>query len=337
MNLTNLNKINSFLKINLLEKPTTLHALANINKLLNGVEIYVKREDVTGLGLGGNKLRKLEFLVADAKRKGADVLITSGGVQSNHARLTAATAAKLGLDCELVLRQSVPIAEDEYHNNGNLLLDRIMDVKTHVIGSSEDVQKFTNNRVAELTSAKRKPYVIPMGGSSAIGCLGYASCFAEIINQSEQQKVHFNYIVVPNGSGGTHAGLLAGLKALENEKMKVKSYTVLAPQQEAVDITCQKTKETLRLIDEKIVVSRNEVLVEGNARGEGYGIPTEEMKEAVRLLAQKEGLFLDPVYSGKAFAGLLKDIREGKFEKGAKILFLMTGGAPGLFAYSNIF
>lgn len=337
MNSNNLQTIDSFPQIDLLEKPTSIQPLNNLNKLLNGVEIYVKREDIQTLGLGGNKLRKLEYLIADAKEKGADVLIASGGVQSNNTRLTAAAAAKYGIDCEIVLTQAVSKTDEDYLENGNILLEKILGVKTHMLAKGEKAADFIEKRVSELITQNKQPYIIPLGSSSPVGCLGYVSCFKEIIEQSNQLDIHFDEIIVPNGSGGTHAGLLAGMKALEVENVHIKSYTVLAALEDAVNTTFEKAKSTLELIDNTISLAKEEVDIDGNYLGEGYGLPTEEMKNAVRLLARTEGLFLDPVYSGKAFGGLLKDIELGRYKKGTKILFIMTGGTPGLFAYKSTF
>lgn len=337
MTFSNLQKINAFPQANLMEKPTSIQPLSNLNKLLNGVEIYIKRDDIQTLGLGGNKLRKLEYLIADAKEKNADVLITSGGVQSNNTRLAAAAAAKYGIECEIVLTQAVSKTDVDYQENGNILLEKILGVKTHMLPKGENAQDFIAKRISELSIQNKQAYVIPLGSSSALGCLGYVSCFREIIEQSERLGIHFDQIIVPNGSGGTHAGLLAGMKALKIENVLIKSYTVLAGLEDALNTTFEKTKSTLELIDNSIILTKEEVDIDGNYLGEGYGLPTEEMKSAIKLLARTEGLFLDPVYSGKAFSGILRDIELGKYKKGSKVLFIMTGGTPGLFAYKSTF
>ncbi len=328
---------NGFQKFRLLDRATTIQPLEKLNKELNGIEVYVKRDDVMGMGLGGNKLRKLEYLLGDAIQKDSDVLITSGGIQSNHARLTAVAASYAGLEYEIVLTQPVPKDDSAYMENGNILLERILDAKMHILPKGADTQQFIDQRVSELQAEGKKAYTIPLGGSSPIGCLGYVSCFQEIVTQSKEFNIHFNTVVIPNGSGGTHAGLLAGLKASGVQGVHIKSYTVLAPLVTATNITYDKTKATLQLIDKNIPVSKEDIDINADFLGAGYGIPTDEMIKTVKLLARTEGIFLDPVYSGKAFAGMLSDIHAGKFENCSKILFILTGGTPGLFAYGPTF
>lgn len=324
-------------KYSLISETTTIQPLTKLNKLLNGVEVYVKRDDVMGMGLAGNKLRKLEYLMGDAIQKNADVIITSGGVQSNHARLTAVAASYAGLDYELVLGQAVPKDDLEYTDNGNILLENILDAKLHHLPKGADTAAFIESRINELKEAGRKPYLIPMGGSSPTGCLGYASCFYEILQQAEELGIHFNHLVVPNGSGGTHAGLLAASKAAGRNDIRIKSYAVLAKFEDALNTTYQKATDTLNLLNNTLTIHKDEVDIDPNFLGTAYGLPTTEMIDAVKLLARTEGIFLDPVYSGKAFAGLLADINAGKFQKGERILFILTGGLPGLFAYRSAF
>lgn len=324
-------------KFKFLEGPTVIQPLNRLNELLNGVEVYVKREDVMGMGLAGNKLRKLEFLIGDALQKNADLIITSGGLQSNHARLTAVAAAYAGLDYELVLSKPVPKDDLEYSSNGNILLEHILDAKIHNLPKGADTQAFIDNRVEESKKEGRHPYLIPMGGSSPVGCLGYAACFYEIMEQAVQLGLHFNHIVVPNGSGGTHAGLIAGLKAAQVKEVEIKSYTVLSGLETARTTTYEKAAATLKLLDPELSLAVEELNIDPDFLGTGYGMPTKEMIAAVKLLAKTEGIFLDPVYSGKAFAGMLADISAGKFKKGDRVLFILTGGLPGLFAYRSTF
>ncbi|MDB5150201.1 MAG: pyridoxal-phosphate dependent enzyme family protein [Mucilaginibacter sp.] len=290
-----------------------------------------------GMGLGGNKLRKLEYLIADAIQQGADVLITSGGVQSNHARLTAVAAGYADLDYELVLAHVVPLEGLEYDKNGNILLEQILGAKVHNLPKGTDTKIFIEDRIKVLKGLGKKPYLIPLGGSSAIGCLGYVNCFNEIIDQSNQSGIHFSNIIVPNGSGGTQAGLVAGLKLSGLSNICISSYTVLSQLAAAQSITHEKVNAVLNLLDPELKIGPDEILIDPHFLGEGYGISTTAMIEAVKLLARTEGIFLDPVYSGKAFAGLLADINAGKFNKGDKILFILTGGIPGLFAYRSAF
>jgi L-cysteate sulfo-lyase len=198
----------------LLEGPTPIQHLARLSARLGGADIYVKREDLTGLGCGGNKLRKLEFLIGEALARGADTIITVGARQSNHARLTAAAAARVGLQCELVLTRTVPRSDHDYMENGNVLLDALFDARVHDLPGTANAQRFAEERANELLAQGRNVYVCPLGGSSPIGCLGYADCAAEIVAESHAQNVAFDRIVVPNGSGGMHAGLVAGFVAL---------------------------------------------------------------------------------------------------------------------------
>jgi D-cysteine desulfhydrase len=331
------NTFNSFPRFNLLDGPTNIQPLTRLNKQLNGVEVYVKRDDVMGMGLGGNKLRKLEYLIADAKQQGADVLITSGGIQSNHARLTAVAADYAGLDYELVLTHAVPLEGLEHDKNGNILLEQILGAKVHNLSKGTDAKVFIENRISVLKSLGKKPYAISLGGSSAIGCLGYVNCFNEIIEQSNQSGVHFSNIIVPNGSGGTHAGLVAGLKLSGLSNISISSYSVSSQLATAQAITHKKANAVLNLLNPELKIGQDEILIDPHFIGEAYGIPTTAMIGAVKLLARTEGIFLDPVYSGKAFAGLLADIQAGKFNKSDKILFILTGGIPGLFAYRSAF
>jgi L-cysteate sulfo-lyase len=329
--------INTFPKFKLLDGPTTIQPLTQLNKQLNGVEVYVKRDDVMGMGLGGNKLRKLEYLIADAIQQDADVLITSGGIQSNHARLTAVAAGYAGLDYELVLTHAVPLEGLEYDNNGNILLEQILDAKVHNLPKGTDAKAFIESRIDALKASGRNPYLVPLGGSSAIGCLGYVNCFNEIIEQSNEFGIHFNSIAIPNGSGGTQAGLAAGLKLSGLPNISIKSYSVLSQLETTQAITLEKANAVLNLLNPELSIGQDEILIDPHFLGEAYGVPTTAMIEAVKLLARTEGIFLDPVYSGKAFAGMMADIRSGKFAKGDKILFILTGGLPGLFAYRSAF
>ena len=333
--------IERFARIPLLDAPTAIQRLARISKrlgpALRGVNLYVKRDDVTHIGGGGNKLRKLEFLIGEARAQGADTFITVGGLQSNHARLTAAASARTGMACELVLTRQVPRCDVDYECNGNMLLDELFGARIHTFPGSVDPLTFAESRAEQLRAEGRRAYVVGPGGSSPIGCLGYAICAQEIVNQSREMKIDFGGIIIPNGSSGTHAGLAAGYAAMGLSPRCIRSYTVLAPGDSARATTLQKARATLALLDGRVTISSEEIDVDQHHRGDGYGIPTDEMLEVVRFLARTEGLLLDPVYGGKAFAGLLSDIRNGLYRAGDNILFIMTGGTPGLFAYRTAF
>ena len=322
-------------------EPTPIQPLDNINrKLAEGgrrVRIFVKRDDLIPLGGGGNKMRKLEFLIGDAISQGADTIVTFGGRQSNHARQTAAAAAKAGLVCELILSRVVPRDDPDYDSNGNVLLDMLFGATIHDLAAGADAQAFARDRVATLRAQGGRPYVAPAGGSSAVGCLGYVGCASEIALQSDHHAVSFAQIVVAGGSNGTQAGLVAGFVAMGSDPKLVKSYTVLAPLEAARAEVLEKAQATATLIDPKLTMAPDMIVMDGAHRGEAYGIPTDGMRTAVELMARTEGLLLDPVYSGKAFAGLLHDIRAGAYQDGASVLFIMTGGTPGLFAYRSAF
>ncbi|MFL9875949.1 D-cysteine desulfhydrase family protein [Paraburkholderia megapolitana] len=329
--------LSRFPKAQLRDGPSPIVALPRLSRHLGGADIYVKREDVDGLGGGGNKLRKLEFLIGEAQAMGADTVITVGGRQSNHARLTAAAAARVGMKCELVLSRLVPIDDDDYVENGNVVLDRLFGAVIHDIPGNVSALQVAEERAATLRSQGRKVYVCPLGGSSPVGCLGYVSCALELLDQSRESGIEFDHIVVPNGSGGTQAGLVAGLIASGVPPTKVVGYTVLAPLEKAFATTCEKIGQTLALIDSSLTFSTSDVVLHGEQLGSGYGLPTDSMRRAVNLLASQEGLLLDPVYSGKAFAGLIQSVESGRFGAGQKVLFLMSGGTPSLFAYRSTF
>jgi D-cysteine desulfhydrase len=329
--------LSRFERIRLLDGPTPIQELKRLNAELGGVRIFVKRDDFTAIGGGGNKLRKLEFLLGEAKAQGADTVITVGARQSNHARLTAAASAHAGFQCELVLLRTVPRDDADYVNNGNIVLDNLFGATVHDLPRDSDVAALVAQRFDALARDGRKAYFAPVGGSSAVGCLGYVSCAMEIEAQSERMGLTFANVITANGSSGTHAGLAAGFAASGRGAAFSKSYAVYYDAKKTREITLTIARDTLKHLGSGIALHENDIIVNGDHRGEGYGIPTEEMRAAVRLMASREGLLLDPVYSGKAFAGLLHDIRGGRYERGDNVLFLMTGGVPGLFAYQSVF
>lgn len=327
-------------KYALLEGVTPIQRLTRLERALGIADcpgIYVKRDDLMGIGGGGNKLRKLEFLLGEALAQGCDTFITTGARQSNHARLSAAAAARAGLACELVLADTVLRNDGAYRRNGNVLLDEIFGATVHRHPAGTDVLLAAQERGRELTAAGRRPYVVGSGGSSPVGCLGYASCAAEIVAQERELGLRFGRIVVSNGSSGTQSGLAAGLKAMGDAPSRVHAFTVLAALEQALATTRQLAGETLALLDPAAAIGENDIVITGDQLGRGYGEQTEGMIEAVRLLARSEGLLLDPVYSGKAFAGLIAAIRNGVWRGEAPVLFIMTGGLPGLFAYEPAF
>lgn len=322
----------------LLEGPTPIQPLPRLSAHLGGgVNLFVKRDDLNGLGGGGNKLRKLEFLIGEALAANADTIITVGARQSNHARLTAAAAARVGLQCELVLTRAVPRFDADYLENGNIVLDALFGARVHDLSGTADALDYANARADELRAQGRKVYVCPLGGSSAVGCLGYAACAAEILAQAHALGTGFARVVVPNGSGGMHAGLVAGFAALGVDPSLVHAYAVYSKADHAHAITLDKANATARLVGGVPGIAAEAVVIDESQLGEGYGMPTDAMREAVRLMASQEGLLLDPVYSGKAFAGVIAAVRSGRHAPGENVLFVMSGGVPGLFAYRSAF
>jgi L-cysteate sulfo-lyase len=325
----------------LLVGPTPIQRLHRIEDALgsslNGVRIYAKRDDLMSLGGGGNKLRKLEFLLGDAAAAGADTIVAVGGRQSNFTRLAAAAAAQLGLACELVLSRIVPREGDEYDRNGNVLLDHLFGARIHDLPAGADSTRFAQERFEELRRAGHVAYLATLGGSSAVGSLGYAACALEIQTQSNDLGIDFAAVVVANGSSGTQAGLVAGYRALGLDTTRVMSHSVLAPAASAISTTVERANSALTLLGFEASLSSNDVRVSGEQLGPGYGVSTPAMVKAVRLMASREGLLLDPVYGGKAFAGLLADISAGRYAAGDNVLFIMTGGIPGLYAYASDF
>ncbi|WP_054633617.1 D-cysteine desulfhydrase [Pantoea stewartii] len=322
-----LHLIHQFPRIELLGAPTPLEFLPRLSDFL-GRDIFIKRDDVTPLALGGNKLRKLEFLAADALREGADVLLTAGAIQSNHVRQTAAVAAKLGLKCVALLENPIATQSENYLTNGNRLLLELMDVDVVMVEALTDPAVQLAEQAERLEAQGFRPYTLPVGGSNALGALGYVECAQEIVHQSEG-VVDFAAVVVASGSAGTHAGLAIGLEHL-------------MPQTELVGVTVSRQRdEQLPKVDAIRQALASQLSVEAKAPvtlwddyfGPRYGEPNEEGTEAIKLLARLEGLLLDPVYTGKAMAGLIDGISQNRFRREGPLLFVHTGGAPALFAY----
>lgn len=333
--------LNAIGRAELLQGATAIQRAERLEKHLGlsaqGISLYLKRDDHMLIGGGGNKLRKLEFHIGVALKSGVDTLITVGGIQSNHARLTAAVCARLGMACELFLTRSVPKADVDYEFNGNVLLDQLFGAELHVLAQGVDSLAMAESRATQLRTTGHKVLVIPTGGSTPLGSLGYARCAAEIVKQEVALDVRFTQVVVPNGSAGTHAGLAAGFELLGRGASTVKSWSVLADQATSASTTLQLTQETLALLGPSTPLHADAINVDGSQLGEGYGLPTQAMLEAVRLMARCEGVLVDPVYGGKAFAGLLDDLRQGRYRCGDNVLFIMTGGTPGLYAYRETF
>ncbi|HVY88037.1 MAG TPA: D-cysteine desulfhydrase [Hyphomonadaceae bacterium] len=312
---------------------TPLQKLEKLSKHLGGPEIWIKRDDLTGLAGGGNKTRKLEFLVADALAQGADTLITVGAVQSNHCRLTLAAAAHEGLKCHLVLEQRVKGSYNPNASGNNFLFDLLGAEDRTVVDAGTDLAA-TMRGVAEKLGHNRKAYIIPGGGSNALGSMGYVVCAREIMAQCLDMNIAFDEIVVASGSAGTHSGLLVGFTGM-NVKTPLTGINVRRPRAEQEGNVHKLALEAAAFANLP-APSRESVVCLDEWVGPGYSLPTDEMVEAVRLFARFEGVLLDPVYTGKAAAGLIGLIRRKHFKQNAKVLFVHTGGAPSLYAYQNV-
>ena len=327
--------VSGFPRVALAHLPTRLEFLPRLTEHLGGPEIWVKRDDCTGLATGGNKTRKLEFSMGEALEQGADTIITVGAVQSNHVRQTAAAACKLGLRCEVLLEHRVKNPGQLYLNSGNVLLDRVYGANLREYESGTDFDAVMQDVAGEVRAAGGTPYLIPGGASNPVGALGYVGCAEELLQQCEEQDVAFDHAVLASGSAGTHAGFAVGLRASGSE-LPILGIGVNVPRDQQEAKVWELAQETAAYIDRPECVARTDIIADCDYIGPGYGEPTESMNEAVLMLARLEGLLFDPVYSGKALAGMIDYIRKGRFEKGQKIVFLHTGGVAGLFAYADI-
>jgi L-cysteate sulfo-lyase len=307
--------------------------MPRLSKHLGGPNIYVKRDDCTGLASGGNKTRKLEYSMAAALEDGADTIITVGAVQSNHVRQTAAAACKLGLKCEVLLEHRIAEPSEPYAKSGNVLLDRIFGANLREFPGGTDFDKAMAEVADEVRAQGGKPYIIPGGASNKIGALGYVNCAIELLGQIEEQGLDISHIVTATGSAGTQGGLIVGLKALEST-IPLLGIGVNIPQQDQEEKVFKLACETAEYIGKAGCVAREDVVANCNYVGDGYGVPTESMNEAVLMLARTEGLLFDPVYSGKGLAGMIDLIRNGTLGSG-NIVFLHTGGSAALFAYAD--
>jgi D-cysteine desulfhydrase family pyridoxal phosphate-dependent enzyme len=324
-------------RIPLATLPTPLHELPRLREVLGGVSkaprIFIKRDDLTGLALGGNKARKLEFLVADALRQGADVLITTGATQSNHARMTAAAARVAGLECHLVLTSKT----NDPPLQGNLLLDRVFGATVHHVPAPEDPKLALGNddaKVREVESMLRAsgktPYVIAVGGSSAVGSLGYTLATVELVEQLSTAGLKPSRLYYASGSRGTQAGLTLGVKVCE-VSYRLHGIAVSTGEPEKIHRAFNAANAAAELLGLRTRVSYDDLIGNNDFIGEGYGIPTPEGVEAIALLARTEGILVDPCYTSKALAGLIAHVRRGELRRDEDVVFLHTGGAPGMF------
>ncbi|KRE03408.1 hypothetical protein ASE61_13120 [Bosea sp. Root670] len=319
--------------------PTPFEQLPRLSQALaredKGPSIWMKRDDCTGFAGGGNKVRKLEYLVAEALNQGADTLVTMGAIQSNHARQTAAAAARNGLACVLLLTDSVANRSESYRTNGNWLLDQIFGAEIRLLPAGGDATAIANEAMAGLTAQGKRPYFIPVGGSNALGSLAYRDALLELAGQAKAVDCGIDHIVVPTGSGGTHAGILAGVEDA-GLACRVQGVSVSRSSEQAGAIVSGLVNDIYAL-EGRQRGQQVALEIDDSQVGPGYGQPTPAMIEAVELVARTEGILLDPVYTGKAMAGLIALVRGGTIGPDETVVFWHTGGAPGLYAYPEVF
>lgn len=328
--------LESFPRVRLGHTSTPLEAMARLSRQV-GTNIYVKRDDCTGLALGGNKARKLDFLLGDALHRGADTVLTCGAMQSNHVRQTAAAAARLGLRCIVLLEQKFAALGEAYRVSGNALLNRIFGASVQVFPEGTDLAAQLLTAAEHVRAKGGRPYVIPVGGSNPVGTLGYIECAAEIVAQARAMRLRIDHVVHASGSAGTQVGLVLGF-ALQGANVPVLGVSVgasLGVQEQKVRTLAASTADWFALPSD--ILHAGSVEVDAAHVGSGYGHPTQAMHEALVLAARTEALLLDPVYTGKAMAALITHARSGRFRRDDNIVFVHTGGAPGLFGYVAAF
>lgn len=313
--------------------------MPNLTRFLGGPELWIKRDDCTGLAMGGNKARQLEYYIGQALEQNADTLLTTGAVQSNHVRMTIAAARKLGLEVEVQLEKRVSGRQAEYYTSGNPMLMKLMGAKIHQypVGEDEDgADKAMYQRAEELKQQGARPYVIPLSGKhTPYGALGYVKAAEEILTQLDDLSVRMDAIVVPTGSANTHAGLLFGFRAL-GSPIKVIGICVRRPAKLQFQRVLDKTDELAKMLEIDVCVTRQDIQVDDSMLQPGYGQLNEQILEAIKLTVQQEGILLDPVYTGKAMAGLINLLRQDAWTSNQRLMFLHTGGTPALFGYPEI-
>ncbi|TFW12223.1 D-cysteine desulfhydrase [Brevundimonas intermedia] len=321
-----------FARVRLAHLPTPLEPLPRLSEEL-GVDLWIKRDDCTGLAGGGNKTRKLEFLLGAAFEQDADTLVTQGAVQSNHVRQTAAAAAAHGLACDIILEERTGSKASDYVGKGNVLLDRLFGASIRTVPGGTDMVAELEKTAEDVRARGGKPYVIPGGGSNPTGALGYVDCAREIVVQADEMDLEVHRIVTATGSAGTHAGLVAGL-AVMGADIPVLGIGVRAPKEKQEANVFKLAEETAALLGQPGRVKRERVVADCDYVGEGYGLIDQGVIDALTLAARTDGIVLDPVYSGKAMKGLIALARAGQF-RGETVVFLHTGGAQGLFGYQS--
>lgn len=326
----------NFPRVSLGHFPTPLEPMDRLSEVLGGPRLWVKRDDCTGLSTGGNKTRKLEYLMAEAVEKGADTIITQGATQSNHARQTAAAAAKLGMECHLLLEDRTGSNDPSYILSGNVMLDRLHGATVSKRADGVDMNAEMETLADKLRQDGKMPYVIPGGGSNPTGALGYVNGARELADQAISIGLRIDALVHATGSSGTQAGLVTGLAAIQSD-IHLLGIGVRAPQEKQEGMVYDLAVRTAEHLGTGVQISRDDVRANCNYVGDGYGVPTAGMVEATKLLAQTEGLLFDPVYSGKGLDGLIDQIKKGYFDGMENVVFLHTGGSAALFGYPNAF
>ncbi|PZO04506.1 MAG: D-cysteine desulfhydrase [Alphaproteobacteria bacterium] len=321
-----------FPRIRLAHLPTPLEPLPRLSHAL-GVDLWIKRDDCTGLAGGGNKTRKLEFLLGEAWAQDADTLVTQGAVQSNHVRQTVAAAVANGMACEVILEERTGSKATDYTENGNVLMDRLFGAVIRRVPGGSDMPAELERTAEEIRARGGRPYIIPGGGSNAVGALGYVDCAREIVVQADELDLKIDRIVTATGSAGTHAGLVAGL-AVMGADIPVLGIGVRAPKEKQEANVLKLTRETAALLGHPDRIRDDMVVADCDYVGEGYGLIDAAVIEALKLAARTDGIVLDPVYTGKAMKGLIALAKRGKFY-GETVVFLHTGGAQGLFGYQG--
>lgn len=329
-------KLTNFPRVRITHGPTPLEFMPRLTQALGGPNLYIKRDDCTGLGSGGNKTRKLEFLMADAVQHGADTIITQGATQSNHARQTVAIAVKMGMKCEILLEDRTGSKVDNYKKSGNVFLDHLFGARVQEVPGGTDMNAAMATLADALRAKGQKPYIIPGGGSNPIGALGYVTCALEMVNQFNTQDLRVDCVVHATGSAGTQAGLVVGLEGTRSQ-IPVLGIGVRAAKEAQETNVYNLAVKTAELLGVAGSIKRESVMANCDYVGGGYGVPTPGMIEAVTLVARLEGILLDPVYSGKGMAGLIDLCRKGHFKKGENVVFLHTGGAVALYGYMDAF
>lgn len=331
--------LTNFPRLEFCHLPSPLEPLPRLTRHLGGPNIFIKRDDCTGLAGGGNKSRKLEYIFADVLQKDVDVVVTQGDVQSNHVRQTAAAAARFGIECHAILSRRVEDAMPNFYyekESGNVFLDNLFGAKLHYVPGETDMDQALEAHAETLRRQGRKPYIIPGGGNTPLGAMGYVRCAHELLGQARDVDLKIDCIVHTTGGTTTQVGLLVGLFSLASQ---VRVHGVSSGKPKAMQEAKMKRlcADLMAFAGIDGAVPESAIVADSDFTGPGYGIPGPETIEAIELVARLEGILLDPVYTGKSMAGLISLIRRGQFKPGENIVYLHTGGTPALFAYRQSF